>query len=175
MAKLTFDQALKRFQTNTKKSMEYAQLCAVLAMEHFEAHGDTVYLARFYEACPDNYVRKTAFATWACAWAPLKFTRNKSGASFTKDNSETAKPFNLDKAKEKPFWEFAPDPELQYFTTDDLVKALHNVVSRFSKEDRYKAVEGTPDNILSIADAMIDRIKTTTTSSNIEAASTIAA
>lgn len=150
MAKeMTFDVALQRFMRSTAVSMASARMCAEMAIRHFEAHGDLSLAQRFYDAIANgkanNYVRKAAFVKWLAAHSPVTM----AGGIFKKDTKETAVQFNVKKACEKSFWEYAPDPEAIVFEATDVVKMISNVVKRLSNDEKAKPLDDKAKEALS--------------------------
>ena len=139
--KVTFDEALKRFVKHTALSMKYAEMCAQMALQHFHDHGQVARLQQFFDAMPENWVRKAAFKLWLRDHAPITMVDGK----FLKDVSEDANEFNLAQAFAKPFWEFAPDPEDVYFGRSDLVSDIEKLIKKregkrqFADDDDAKA------------------------------------
>lgn len=149
-----FDKALKGFTASTKSSMEHALACALLSLTHFEAHGDTSQIQRFHDAMPKDYARRAAYLLWLRDHSPLTTKDGK----FVKDTTEAARPFNLDAAKAKPFWEYAPEREQVAFGANDVVVALERAVKRFKGEKKH-AADDKATAILALAEAAVATLK----------------
>lgn len=134
---MNFTTALKRFTTSTANSMKYAEMCSIMAIEHFAKHGSLALAQQFYDACPKNYVRKNAFVFWLAAHSPVVLADGK----FTKDKAEDAKEFNLDGAKAKKFWEFAPDKEIVNYTGQEFIGQVLRLVTKHENADRMIAAD----------------------------------
>lgn len=161
-----FEAALKLYVKHQDGLKGSAMKCSMLALEHFINHGDVSLMIRFYEVMTDNLLRKTAFLVWCCDFAPVKVTSRRP-LKMSKDKSETAKKPDLEGASKVLWWDHSPDPELEEYDASTVIKALHSVVSRYRKEEKFKAKEGTPSNVLSLADTAIDQLEKRLISSNV--------
>lgn len=135
-----FDKHLAEFIRSTKSGMKAAGLCAIIALEHFEAHGNTVLIQRFSDAMKahgNNYVRQRAFLAWAVAFSPLALVKNK----FIKDTGENANPFDIESAKKKHFWDFAPEAPIVDFSMDDIDAALIGLVKRYKTSKKLRPLD----------------------------------
>lgn len=135
---LTFEGHLKAFTRSIKASVVHALACATLSLQHFHDHGDTSKCMAFYNAMPDNFVRKTAYVKWLMAHAPIIW----DGKQLVKDKTDDAVKFNLEAALAKPFWEFAPDQELKELSNEDAYKRLMAAIKYF-RSDKVKIDEPT--------------------------------
>lgn len=137
MDRETWSKNLKAFVAATGTSLKLAVSLSLAALEHFAKHGDTIYLNEFMEAMPENYIRRSAFATWAGAHAPLgmvngKFVKDKAKAEvidWDNEDGET-KARLLKAAAEKTFWDFVPDKKPVIVTSDDVVTNLFSMINR---------------------------------------------
>ena len=129
-----FQETLKRFVSAQKNTIKYANLCAQLALTHYQHSGDSVYCQQFYDAMQSNFMRRVAFVKWLQAHAPIIFDAGK----FTKDKAEDAQGWDVDKALAVSFWDFAPDPEEIHYGQGDVVKAISGLANRYLK-DNYTA------------------------------------
>lgn len=136
-AALTFDNALKGFVRTIKANMKFAEACAMLALEHFAEHGDTVYAQRFLDAMPKNYSRRQAYFSWLTAFSPIIMV----GQKLVKDTSEHASRLDLDGARAITFWNFAPEAEIKDFSAEDLDNSLVSLVKRFMNEERQRPLD----------------------------------
>jgi hypothetical protein len=128
---LTFDVALKRYTQYSKLTMHYARVCADMAIDQFEQHGNLVQAQRLHDAIPANYGRRAAFVKWLCDFSPAAYKAGK----FTKDKSDNAKPFQVVEAKAIAYWEHTPDnTQVTEFKADELIKALNAVINKFGGE-----------------------------------------
>lgn len=134
---LTFEQALKGYSRTLKSNMKFAEACAILALEHFAQHGDTVYIQRFFDAMVKNYARRNAFLAWVVAFAPIALVSNK----FVKDTSETASKLDLDGARKITFWNFSPEVEIKTFSASDIDNRLISLVKSLMNEERQKPLD----------------------------------
>lgn len=166
---VTFDVALTRYKSNVKLAMQYARLCSEMAIDHFAKTGDITYCQRFFDAMPANYERRNAFVKWLVAHSPAKLEKGK----FSKDKSESASPFDVAKAKAKPFWEFSPETPLTNFSAADLIKGVVLLVKRFegqhaadeqatqllNRVKEFSATLGAPSNVVQASDSLDQKIE----------------
>ena len=146
MAKRTFDQALNTFSRSIKTSMTAARECSNLAIEAFAEHGDLSLAQRFFDAMPNNYVRKTAFVEWMAHFSPVTFEKGK----FTKDKSDDAIEFDVPHAMLSAFWEWKPDAALALLLKDDDAFKKAMAFVNYVRKDKVKAsahVEKLADGI----------------------------
>lgn len=129
--KISFENALKRFSLSTKAAMHFARVCAELALQHFNDHGDVSLCQRFLDAMPKNYNRRAAFERWLQKYSPI----TKVDGLFAKDKSETAVKFNLEAAFKQPFWDDVPDPEAVVWDDSDVIRSLQSALKRFKREN----------------------------------------
>lgn len=126
-----FTKHLDAFVGAIKASMEHALICAVMAIEHYAAHEDLSYCQRFLDAMPKNFTRRTAFLKWLAAHSPITIEDGK----LKKDKADDAVPFNVEAAKAKPFWEFAPDQEDIVLSDNDAFKRLMQAIKYFRRDN----------------------------------------
>lgn len=151
----SFEVALKNFKRSVKSSMRYARDCAELALEHFAEHGNTSKLTTFLEAMPDNYLRKAALVKWAVTFAPLSLESKK----FVKDMTRKDMKIDLKAAFEKPFWDFAPEPEIKNFTADDLLANVQTLIRRYENAERMKAADEQAERTLKALKQAVENVK----------------
>lgn len=140
----TFDAALAGYVKSGVNHREYAGECAQFALEHFKKHGDLVYADRFAEAMKETKtMRRTAFIKWMVGVAPCVMEKGKFKSDPKRGKFAD---IDLEAALEVPFWDYAPEEQIQDYGKDDVLKAFNNVIKRFSDEtkanldDRAKAV-----------------------------------
>ena len=145
---------LATFTKLTVDGMASARVCAELALTHFAKTGDVVYLQNMLDVIEKegkNYVRKAAFLSWAIAFSPLTSEKGK----LRKDKSKDANPFNLLKAEEKPFWEFAPEKEAVAFGYNDVVVKLKAVIKGYKDEKKFRPASEKATEIVSTVEKFV--------------------
>lgn len=152
-----FGKALKDFIKSTSTSMKKARELADMALDHFKAHGDTVYFQAFTDAIKkhsSNYVRLEALVAWSTTFAPLTFDKGK----WTKDK-ERADGMDWENDKEVvveidgktvtsstiSFWEFAPEKRIEPLDAEGLIAMI------MSKLNSKKTVIRIGDNASALA------------------------
>ena len=149
-----FSANLDTFKRLTVDGMASARLCAEMALTHFAKTGDVVYLQNMLDVIEKegkNYVRKAAFLSWAIAFSPLTSEKGK----LRKDKSKDANPFNLLKAEEKPFWEFAPEKEAVAFGYNDVVVKLKAVIKSYKDEKKFHAASEKATELVSTVEKFV--------------------
>jgi hypothetical protein len=150
-----FELKLKSFQRSTRANMLQALQLSQFTIQHFERHGDLGPVQRFYNAMTKNYHRRAAYKVWVMAHSPVKV----EGDKFTKDKGEDARPFDVQGALKKPFWEFAPEKEDVYFVTEDVYTAVMKTIKKFQGE-KYHAADKTSGDFIANAMAAIEELNT---------------
>jgi hypothetical protein len=148
MSTTKFDDLLKKFVTATATSKKHALELSIMALEHFSQHGDTVLLQRFFDAMPQNYLRRGALVAWAVNFAPIKV----EGQKFVKDQSRKTEAVDLEGAFKKPFWEFKPEEQIWNYSIDDIKTQVLRIVGRARNEAKAAPLD---DN----AKRMVDRLE----------------
>lgn len=141
LTRTLFNTLLGRFVAAVKESMDTALEISNAALAHCAEHRDVCYLQEFLDAMPANWVRRQAFLAWMDAHAPIAFVTvkdNKFKLSLDKEAEKLGKKFDLKGAEEKPFWDFAPEPKIVRFGTDEILKDLETVMKKYGK-DRFIA------------------------------------
>jgi hypothetical protein len=133
-----FDKALNDWIKATTKGKALARALAETSLQHFAEHGDTILCQRFLEAIEaygKNYVRRAAYLKWLQAHSPITMESGK----LKKQEGGKFDPVLLERAMNKPFWEFSPEPEQVVWTFTDVVKALHSSLKRFESKNAHAA------------------------------------
>lgn len=149
--KKTFDQVLNGFVKSVKLTKKYAQECAEMALEHFEATGDLTYCEKFLtaiETTGKNFVRRKAYLVWLCAHAPVVMI----DGVLKKDKSDDAVEFDIEGSYAKPFWDYMPEAETKNFFGADVIEAIKNTLNRF---DTKKNLPGDKEASIRLKQAYI--------------------
>lgn len=147
MAKSTFETRLATFKKSIKTSMSAAKDCANMAIQHFaDKNGDVTQLQLFFDAMPNNFIRKTAYVEWVCHFAPVVFDKGH----FTKDKSDEAVEMDLAGALAITFWEWKQDAALAMLLNDDDAFKKAMAFVNFVRKDKVKASAG----VMKLADGI---------------------
>ena len=129
-----FEQHLEVFKRTTAISKAAALACSQLALTHFQKHGDASQIQLFHDAMPENYLRRNAFKAWLRDHAPITM----EGGRFAKRKGLTpeqeAAAWNMERAMNTPFWEWAPESETFIWDIQNVYEALERTVQGFTKE-----------------------------------------
>lgn len=161
MEQITFDGALKAFITSTADAKKYANMCAIMALEHFQQHGDVVHIQTFYDTMNKadvgkNFLRPVAFVRWCAAHSPLAIKDGK----FSKDTAENAVKWDVDAAKAITFWDFSPNMEkLTELDAHDVVKMAVALVTRLENDKKYKLKDQIAKDTLTSLKAVIKTVQ----------------
>lgn len=145
--KSRFEKHIVDFVSSTKTSMEAARHCAEAALLHFENFDDVTLLQRFHDAMPLNYSRRQAFIRWAGDHSPLT---SKAG-KFSKNKKPDARKFDTKKALSEPFWEYAPEAKLLYYTASTIMEEVERLVKKFTDTSKKDNVTVSDDPITAAA------------------------
>lgn len=130
----SFDAALDGYRKSGVNHREYAGECAAFALKHFVEHGDLIYADRFAEAMKETKtMRRTAFIKWMTGVAPCILVSGKFKYDATRGKFTDV---NVDEALEVPFWDYAPEEQIQDYGKDDVIKAFNSVIKRFSDDTK---------------------------------------
>lgn len=132
--KLTFEEALAKYVASLAKHMEYARIASELALEQVVKGDNRNWVQALYAAIPKNYGRRDAFVKWVCEHTPTVLENMK----FKKDTRPGACKNNLEKAMQKPFWDYKPMKEIVNFDTGTFMKALWAVFKRFENGETHR-------------------------------------
>ena len=147
-----FDQALNAFVRSIKESMDTALVCSVLALEHYAEHDNLNWCQKFLEAMPKNFTRKAAYVKWLAAHSPITMVDGK----FKKDKADDAIKFNLQGARAKPFWDYAPANEDILLTDADAFAKLMTAIKYFRRDsvktsEAVKALVNDVEKLVDVA------------------------
>lgn len=135
--KRDFDTVLKAFVKTQGELVSLAREAANMAIVHFDEHGDVSYLQRLHDAFQQNFMRRQALVAWAADHMPLAFSQGK----FSKDKRDSAVVPNLAGALAIDFWEYKPEPTVEFYVGSDVIKALNRVLDGFEGKRKEAADE----------------------------------
>jgi hypothetical protein len=157
--KTQFEKHVKAFLAATLSSMEHAKHAAEISLAYFEKEGDLSLAQTWLDTISvpklSNYIRRAAYVKWLCAFSPAMV--DQETGRFKKDKSPEANPFDLEKAAEKPFWDYAPNPENIQFGSPQVITALTKALAKFGGKN-YTPV-GRASIALELGKAMVDDLE----------------
>lgn len=124
-----FDKLLLIFKKTQARAMSACWDAAKIAMQHFHDHGNVSLLQRLHDAMDENFSRRAAFLKWAGENSPLAMEKGL----FMKDKTANARPFNLEVAFAKEFWQYAPAPKITFFTAEGILDQIEGLLTRYEK------------------------------------------
>ena len=128
-----FAKRLAAMKSTQKRLQGQLLALSIFTIEHFEAHGDLSPAQQLHDEMAKNFTRRPAYIKWLAAHAPVEIVKGQ----FKKDKSATAKPFNLEGALAKPFWDFAPEQDPVPYTLDDIKASVLRALKPYENEKRY--------------------------------------
>ena len=149
-ASANFDAALEGYRKSGVDHRKYAGECAAFALKHFVEHGDLIYADRFAEVMKETKtMRRTAFIKWMTGVSPCVLTSGKFKYDASRGKFEDV---NVEAALEVPFWDYAPEEQIQDYGKDDVIKALNGVIRRFSDETKAHLSDEAKDVVVGLKD-----------------------
>lgn len=112
-----------------------ALILGLLCLEHFQVHGDTGPILRFHNGAPKAL--RNPIRAWVCNHAPVKFenynstTKEYGNATKAEEGSKFYRPFDLEAAKNNPFYDASGDPKPAKLP--DALQAMKNQVKKLRK------------------------------------------
>lgn len=134
--KQRFDDTLKVFVLSIKDAMKAAKECSIMALEHYAEHDNLNWCQKFLDAMPKNFTRKAAYVKWLAAHSPITMVDGK----FKKDKADDAVKFDLEGARKKVFWDYAPANE-DILLTDAQAFAKLMTAIKYFRRDSVKTTE----------------------------------
>ena len=141
----------------TKTSKELAREIADYALSHFFEHGNITLLNKFLvalETTGKNYVRKSAYLLWLKAFAPVKMEQN----ILVLDRDQEFDQELLEKALEKPFYDFAPEKQKVFFEAEGVVTPISRVINSFDR-DHMIPKDDNASKAVELARGMVAQLK----------------
>tara|TARA_R110000787_G_scaffold170328_1_gene283038 strand:- start:30071 stop:30580 length:510 start_codon:yes stop_codon:yes gene_type:complete len=130
---------VKRAEGQLKSAKDNYWKAAKLAIVEFEASGNLgpcqCILDSFNHADRKGVVKRSGYITWLASFGPIILHKDDM-KKLVKDKSDNAVELNVKGALRTPFWDLsANNDEELLFKSDDIWKAVNNIVKRFSKEN----------------------------------------
>jgi hypothetical protein len=140
---------------------------AVKCMEHAHKYGDVTLMQKLYQALPKSF-NMQGLRFWVSQNSPIRISGNAENAGLAKETDKGFKPWNVEHAKDEPFYEMkevanAQRRELAPFTELALVSQVISLPERAKKaitaakeggrkfDDSY----GTPEEMLADLDELV--------------------
>ncbi len=131
------DSNIKRIVTNANKLNMLIHETGMLVLEHAAEHGDCTRALTLVKAMPAS-MRRTMLILWFNTYSPIRVNLNNDKVGLLKDGAKGYVPFNIDGARETPFFQLAEEnPEKSY----DFA-ALVKMVERIGKQIEKKIEDG---------------------------------
>ena len=146
--KARFATLMTQFRTSITSAKVQARELADIGITMFIEHGNLNYCQQLYDELEGTkgFLRPQALLYWLSAHSKADI---KSKKLFK--NKEREVEDNLLGALAKPFWEFAPlEKPITEFDKTALLKALDGLITRFSNEKSYKAVDDGEETLLAV-------------------------
>ena len=141
--------SIKTIATAGAKLQTSIHETAIQCLMHAKQHGDVTLLASLLDAMPRS-TRREDFKTWVFAFAPIAISFDKKqgkhvckGVNITDEDN-----WKLEEAEATPFWELTVDKaSQQFYTPEQLVKALQSLASRAEREANKQLEAGEETNV----------------------------
>lgn len=153
LAKEGFDTVRTNWKKGLRDHKAQSRFLAETALENFAKSGDNTRLNLVLSDLKNdarNYLRPAAFIMWAISHQPLKYVDEKLVKD--KEATKTAEEYAvlMVEALSMPYWDFAPDKEMQQFMGGDVVAAMEAVLKRFTGK-KYAPKDEAALNVLTQA------------------------
>lgn len=136
------DKQIKQITTNSQKLNDLIHETAVLILEHAKEHGDCSRAQVLVMALPAS-MRRTMLIAWFSEFSPI-VTKNSNDWNAQMHKEQTAlgkdnplfRPFNIEAAKELPFWKMAEaqrEQDREPLTFSDIVKMVERLGKQIEK------------------------------------------
>lgn len=136
----TYKSKLNDLKNHFGNVMALARELSEVSLRIFEQDGNLNYITDLTNAIPTNFGRQTALIKWFKDHSPsvVNFDKNSNTYSWKKDKAENANAFDVEKACQTPFWDYAPDTSVKLFASSDIDKRLLGVIKSFKDEGKNK-------------------------------------
>lgn len=155
MSLKTIDGNIKRIVTNAAKLNQLIHTTAMLIVEHAKEHGDCTRAQTLVNAMPAS-MRKTMLVLWFSTFTPIVVKADDTAwnAKMHKEGTKLFVPFDLDAARETPFFTLAEqNPEAKILDFAALVKLVEGLGKRIeSKIEKGEVKEEDKASAKAIAD-----------------------
>lgn len=135
LEKIGFEDVRTMWKKGLRDHKAQSRFLAETALENFAKSGDNTRLNLVLNDLKNdarNYLRPAAFILWAVAHQPIKYENDKLSKDKEATKTEQEYAVLLVEAMSMPYWDFAPDKEMQQFGGGDIVAALDAVIKRFT-------------------------------------------
>lgn len=111
--------------------------CACFAIQHYAKHGDHGCLNQVLQALLTAKIGGQYYRQWVEAYTDQRWSSEEK--KFVKDHSIKTGVDVANAIKNNFFDGMAKDSEIKVYVTDDVLKAINNVVARFSNSEKFEA------------------------------------
>jgi hypothetical protein len=131
---MTAKESLRKINTmigtiKRSKLQDQIHKCGLAIMEHAVTYGDHSAMTRLVEAIPSG-IRKSDFNTWVLSFTPLNWDKEGSKYKKSRDKSRI---WDVEGAKNNPFWEYTKDKDVITKPIDAL-KLLQSLIAKVERE-----------------------------------------
>lgn len=120
---------------------------ALMIMEHAKAYNDCSGAGRLFDAMPKSN-RRALLVRWFEMFSPIVLDKKdgKGHAHFAKEGSKKAIKFNIEGARETPWYDIPEaNNEPGFFTYDDAVEAVEKLAKRLDRLARGQGKSEVPE------------------------------
>lgn len=147
---------IKTIVTNANKLNLLIHTTGVLVLEHAVAHGDCSTAKDLVNAMPAS-MRRTMLQLWFETYSPIRF-QMKDGLAvkvgLLKDTAKGFTPFNVDEARETPFFTLAEqNPEGKVLDFDAILNMVKGLAKRIDTQIENEKIK--PEDIASARAASV--------------------
>jgi hypothetical protein len=156
----TIDRNIKAVKTNGAKWNLLVHTTAVAILEHALAHGDCTRALALVEAMPLS-TKRASLIEWFAEYSPIGMNVKERKVRFHKPEAKLYNPFNIDKARDNPWFErdSAKKEDLPDTTLEEAHKKLFKLAAFFQKRleegevanDDREAISGVVTDLKALA------------------------
>lgn len=108
---------------------------AVSCLNHAQQHGDVTLCTRLVDAMPKSSRRK-ALIHWFASFGPLAYSDKEK--KFRVAKGRDIKPYDIEGATEKPFYDFTAERNPEPYTLEKLVGFVQRKVAEMKEKETLK-------------------------------------
>lgn len=144
------DRNIRTITTNAAKLNMLIHETGVMVLEHAKEHGDCTRALALVKAMPAS-MRRTMLVLWFETYSPIRIREANDKVGILKEAAKGYTDWDIEGAKETPFFELANQNPEKSYSFEDLVK----MVERLSKQIEKKIEEGkVPEGDVASAQAL---------------------
>lgn len=144
------DRNIRTITTNAAKLNMLIHTTGIMVLEHAKEHRDCTRALALVKAMPAS-MRRTMLVLWFETYSPIRIREANDKVGILKEAAKGYTDWNIEGAKEMPFFELANQNPEKSYSFDDLVK----MVERLSKQIEKKIADGkVPEDDVASAQAL---------------------